>query len=400
VRLVAYVGCYGTAAAKGGGGIHVFDVTADGSQLMEVSRVHEPLEAGYLAYAPSMGTLYAVDERKTDGRGPVDPVASVHAFAINKRDGSLLKLNSQLAPGPRPTFLSIQESKRVVVTANHGDFEHVERVVRNDAGEWISEYLYDDSTVILYEIEADGRLGKIRDIKVLAGHGQDPNSSPQAGGHAQASAHAHCAVIDPTGRYVIVCDKGTDRIYVFLLETKLELVSTYQFAAEIGPRHIAFDPVSGRAFVTCEFSSELASFDFDVLSGDLRLLDKQSTVARTYAGTNEPAEVRVHPNGKLVYVNNRGEDTVVWFRIGQHGQLDRLGQVSISKSIHPGVAARSFTFDPTGSFVLVADRSANLIRSYSVNTEDGSLRPLTEAYVLDPAFIAFAQLPVSSELHS
>jgi 6-phosphogluconolactonase len=374
----------------------VFEVNSDGSRLTEVSRVHEPLEAGYLVYAPSMGTLYAVDERKTDGRGPVEPAASVHAFAIDKRDGSLLRLNSRLAPGAKPTFLSIEESKRVVVTANHGDFDHIERVVRNDAGEWTSEFLYDDSTVILYEVEADGRLGKIRDVKVLAGHGRDPNRSPQAGGHAQASAHAHCAVIDPTGRYVIVCDKGTDRIFVFQLGTELELVSTYTFAEEIGPRHIAFDPTTGRAFVTCEFSSELASFDFDTSSGELRLLDKQSTVERTYAGPNEPAEVRVHPNGKLVYVNNRGEDTVAWFRIGQQGQLNRLGQVSISKSLHPGVAARSFTFDPSGAFVLLADRPANLIRSYAVNAEDGSLRPLTEAHVFDPAFIAFAQLPVNS----
>jgi 6-phosphogluconolactonase len=369
----------------------VLDVSSDGRDLALLSHADEPKQAGYLAYAPSWGTLYTVDERKTDGRGPVQPAARVHAFAADQRDGSLTWLNLQLAPGPYPTFLSVDESKRIAVSANHGSFDHVERVVQTAGGEWTTEYVY-DSTVIVYDVEADGRLGTIRDVRVLTGHGKDPNSSPQAGGHGQASAHAHCAVIDPSGRYLVVCDKATDQILVFRLGARLEIASTYELPEETGPRHVAFDPASGRAFVTFEFSSELASFDFDVTSGELRLLDQQSTVERTYAGPNEPAEVRVHPDGAFVYVNNRGEDSVAWFRIGSGGELSRLGHVPLAKSIHPGLAARNFTFDPTGSFVLVADRPVDLIRSYAVNRQDGSLHPLAEASVPNPAFVAFAEL--------
>lgn len=390
-RLVAYVGSY-SGSAPGGGGIYVFDVSSDGHRLRALGRVDEPKEAGYLVYAPSWGRLYTVDERKTDGRGPVEPAARVHSFAVDQHDGSLTWLNSQLSPGPNPTFLSVDESKRVLVTANHGGFDHVEHVARTPDGGWTVEYLYDDSTVVLYELEPDGRLGEIRDVHVLSGHGRDPNGSEQAGGHGQASAHAHCAVIDPSGGYVLVGDKGTDQILVFRLGTNLQVASTYQFPEETGPRHIAFDSYAGRAFVTCEFSSELASFAFDVSSGNLRLLDKQSTVERAYQGPNEPAEVRVHPNGKLVYVNNRGEDSVAWFRVGHNGDLSRLGHVPISKSIHPGLAARSFAFDPSGSFLLIADRPANLVRSYAVNDEDGNLHPLTEVTVPNPAFVVFAEL--------
>jgi 6-phosphogluconolactonase len=301
---------------------------------------------------------------------------------------------AQFAAGarPRPTFLSVDEAKRVLVTANHGDFDDVEHMVRAGDGRWAVEYLYDDSTVVMYEVEPDGRLGEIRDVQVLSGHGPDPNSSPQAGGHGQASAHAHCAVFDPSGDYVLVGDEGTDQILVFGLGARLDPVSVFQFPEQTGPRHIAFDLVSGHAFVTCEFSSELASMTFDASSGKLRLLDKQPTVERTYQGPNEPAEVRVHPNGRLVYVNNRGEDSVTWFRAGPDGELSRLGRVSISRSVHPGLAARSFAFDPSGSFLLVADRPANLIRSCAVDTETGDLRPRAEVAVSNPAFIVFAEL--------
>lgn len=390
-RLLALVGSYENSPNPHGGGVFVLDVSSDGSQLTIIDQVDQPKMAGYLIYAPSLGTLYAVDERKTDGRGPVGPAARVHAFAVDQRDGNLTWLNSHLAPGPFPTFLSIDEVKRVVVSANHGSFDHVERVTQTADGGWTTKYIYDDSTVVLYEIESDGRLGKIRDVHILTGHGKDPNNSPQAGGHGQASAHAHCAVIDPSGQYVVVCDKATDQILVFRLGDKLEIVSTYRLPDETGPRHVAFDPASGRAFVTFEFSSEIAAFDFDDSLGELRLIDQQSTVEQTYQGPNEPAEVRVHPNGAFVYVNNRGEDSVAWFRIGFGGELSRLGHVPIAKSIHPGLAARNFTFDPTGSFVLVADRPANLIRSYGVNAENGSLTPLTDISVPNPAFIVFVE---------
>jgi 6-phosphogluconolactonase len=391
-RLIAFVGSYSNPSNPDAGGIDVFEISRDGQALTALSRVSEPKEAGYLVYAPTMRTLYAVDERKSDGRGPVQPAARVHAFAVDQRDGRLSWLNSRLAPGPRPTFLSVNEYQRVLVSANHGDFEHVERVVRTPEGKWTVEYVYDDSTVLLYDLEQGGHIGELRDVKVLAGHGKDPNFSPQAGGHAQASAHAHCAVFDPSGRYVLVCDKGTDQILVYAPGSALQLVSTYRFPVTTGPRHIAFDSSSSIAFVTCEFASNLASFAFDAACGELSILDQVRTTEPSYDGVNEPAEVRVHPSGRFVYVNNRGEDSIAWFRIDNTGKLTRLGHVSIARSIHPGLAARSFALDPTGSFMLVADRPANLVRSYSVDGATGELAPLAEVPVLEPAFVSFAEL--------
>ncbi|MER6224884.1 lactonase family protein [Streptomyces sp900105755] len=390
-RLIAFVGGYGSPADADAGGITVLAVSPDGGELTPLSRVTEPREAGYLAYSPSTRTLYAVDERKNDGRGPVQPPASVHALSVSARDGRLTWLNSRPAPGPRPTYLALDERRSVLVSANHGDFDHVEHVFRADDGTWTVGYLYDDSTVLLYGLEPDGRIGELRDVRVLPGQGPDPNSSPQAGGHAQSSAHAHCAVIDPSGRYVLVADKGTDRILVHALGDTLDLVHTYTCPPETGPRHIAFDPLSDRAYVTCEFSSGLASFAFDRESGRLRRLDQVPTVAPDHRGLNEPAEVRVHPNGRFVYVNNRGEDSVAWFRVADDGTLTRAGDVRIARSLHPGVAARSFTFDPSGTFLLVADRPADLVRSYAVDGHDGALSPLTETRVPQPAFIVFAE---------
>ncbi len=389
--LIAYVGSYGAAPGALGGGIYALRVAHQGRDLVQIFHEREPKDAGYLVYAAQSRMLYAVDERKTDGRGPVNPPASVQAFRV-MADGALVWRNTVRAFGPRPCHLSHDGTQNMVFSANHGDFQHVERVVKKPDGGFDVEYVYDDSTLTMYRVEADGALGEVADIHVFEGHGKDPNGSPQNGGHAQASPHVHCAVMAPDGRFVIACDKGTDKIHVFRLEERLEIAHTHQMPAETAPRHAAFCPQTGRLFVSCELSSEIASFDFDPDTGTLTPLDRQSSVDRAYEGVNEPAEIRIHPNGRFAYVNNRGEDSLAWFEIGGDGKLARLGHVLLAKSVHPGLAARSFAFSPSGDFMLLADRPAHRVRSYAVDGQSGAVSQMAEFSVPDPAFICFAEL--------
>lgn len=388
-RLFAFVGAYAAGPADGRGGVTVVEVAPDGSSLAVSSHAEEPKEAGYLAYAPATRTLYAVDERKTDGRGPVNPRAAVHALRVDPGSGELSPVNSMVAPAPRPTYLSVDAATGSLLCANHGDFEHVEQVRRGSDGSWSVEYLYDDSSVILFGLHGDGSIAGIRDLVVFDGHGPDPNTSPQNGGHAQASSHAHCAVLDPSGRYVVVCDKGTDLITVFEIGMTLSVRHRLQVPPSSGPRHLVFSQDGERAYATFEFSSELASFAFDSGSGRLTLLDRVSTVEGEVQ--NEPADVRIAPASGLVYVNNRGEDSLAWFSAGVEGRLTRVGAVPLARSVHPGLAARSFSFDPEGRFVLVADRPANLVRSYRVSAE-GILDPIAELSIPDPAFVLIVDL--------
>jgi 6-phosphogluconolactonase len=390
-RLMAYVGCNHVANFVGGG-ISVFEVSEDGSSIKLTSSVKDmPKRAGYLTYAPKAKVLYAVDERKTDGRGPKLPAATVMSFRVNPESGQLTFLNSQPALGAMPASITVFEEKKLLFTANHGFFDHVIKVVETADGKWVNKFEYDDSTVVQYGIAEDGSIGEAQDVHVLTGHGTDPNSSPQGGGHAQASPHAHIVVVDPSRKFLVVCEKAGERVYVYRIGGKrLELASIYQCPAGTGPRHCAFDK-KGRMFMTCEFSSELWSFDFDTSTGILKFIDKQSTLSG-FKGRNEPATLQIHPNGRFVYMNNRGEDTIVWFSISPDGHLKKAGQVSVSKSADPAGATRCMTLSPSGAFLLVPDRPADVIRSYAVDANDGSLKAMTEVPIPNPVFILFVEL--------
>ena len=312
-KLIVYVGCNHVANFEGGG-ISAFEVSEGGSKLNLISSVDKPKRAGFLSYAPTVKVLYAVDERKTDGRGPVKPAANISAWKINPQSGELTFLNSQPTVGANPASVTVSEDKKLLFTANHGFFDHVIKAVETADGKWVEKFEYDDSTVVQYGLEADGSIGEVQDVCVLTGHGTDPNDSPQGGGHAQASPHAHIVVVDPSGKFLVACDKAGERIYVFRIGNKLDIASIYQCPPGTGPRHAAFDK-KGRIFMTCEFSSELWSFDFDSETGVLKFIDKQSTITPGFTRRNEPATLQILPNGKFVYMNNRGEDTIVWFSI-------------------------------------------------------------------------------------
>jgi len=390
-KLIAYVGCNHVANFEGGG-ISVFEVSEDGSSLTLISSVKDkPKRAGYLTYAPKAKVLYSVDERKTDGRGPIKPASCVLSFKVDPESGQLTFLNSQRTVGAMPASVAVHEDKKLLFTANHAFFDHVVKAVETADGRWVEKFEYDDSTVVQYGLAEDGSIGDVQDVFVFTGHGIDPwAESPQGGGHAPASPHAHIVVVDPSGKYLVVCEKAVERVYVFRIGSRLELASVYQCPLGTGPRHAAFDK-KGRMFMTCEFASELWSFDFDASSGALRFIDKQSTLSG-FKGRNEPATLQIHPNGRFVYMNNRGEDTIVWFSISPDGHLKKAGKVSVSKSPDPKDATRAMTLSPSGAFLLVPDRPADVLRSYAVDPNDGSLKVLKEVQIQNPVFIQFVEL--------
>jgi len=392
--LVAFVGSYDDG---GEGGIRAFAVSPDGLALTQIASTSEPADAGYLVFDDSHSVLYSVNERKSDGRTSVHPPAGVHAHAVDPNTAALSVLSTHTVPGSFPSYLSLDTATGLVFSTSHGALgEHAQVVRRAPDGTWTVDFVYDDSTVVAWTTSNDGAIAAIGDVQVLTGHGVDPNSSPQAGGHAQAGPHAHCVVVEPSRQYVVVADKGTDQIIVYRIGLPLVEVSRLQLDAETGPRHLVFAADGTTAYATLEFSSELASFTFDPSTGRLGLIGRVPTTAPGHSGLNEPADLRLHPNGDFVYVNNRGEDSLAWFRISDAGAMTRIGHVALAKSLHPGVAARSFTFDPTGSFILLADRPANLVRTFAVDGRTGTATQVATTSVPSPAFIEMSTLPLAS----
>ena len=89
-----------------------------------------------------------------------------------------------------------------------------------------------------------------------------------------------------------------------------------------------------------------------------------------FQGKNAPAEVKVHPTGKYVWITNRGHESLAGFAIDNAGKLTALGQTPTEKM------PRSFDIEPDGRFLLSAGQGSGKLAVYQIDVETGKLTPL------------------------
>ncbi len=387
-QLYAYIGSWtqGPFGVGGGGGIHVFSVDMSDGSLTLVNRTgpeFDNLNAGYLCISPNRRYLYSTNEVK-NLNGQSGAGGGVLSFAINPDNGSLTHLNTQPSMGVNPAYITIDATGTRVLAANHGNYDPVVTVImRNGVPE--IEKVFDDGTVSMFPVRPDGTLEPASDVAVLARtNGVDPIS--------QQSPHAHSVNFDPSNRFVIVCDKGADRLYVYRVDSESRTFSdgkTFSTAPGISPRHSAFHPRLPYVFIINERESSLSSFHFDSDTGDVSLIQTVPTIPTGFAERNTPADIRVHPNGKFVYGSNRGHDSIAIFSIDEAtGRMTSVGIVPTQ-----GSTPRAFNFDPSGEYLFAANQGSNDVVTFAVDPDNSTLTPTgAKAEVLKPACVKFVTL--------
>jgi len=360
-RLMAYVGTY-TSPLKNmkatqvdlppgnGRGIHWFEVDRASGALTPAGVYEMGTSPSCLAFNADKTRLYSGNETERVGD---NESGTVSAFAI-ENDGSLKLLNSVSSGGKGPAHLSVHPSGQFVLVAN-----------------------YFGGSVAVLPIQPDGSLGEAKEVKKDAGKigptkaSNAPPGSFAISGHDQT--HAHMIEADPSGKFVIHVDLGLDQILVWKFDADKGTLT----AAETpfislppgdGPRHFAFHP-NGRWFYSIqEEGATVVLFDFDAQTGRLTSRQTISSLPPGYAGSNFCSEITVSADGKFVYAGNRLHDSIGIFAIGADGTL-----TFVTEEWTHGDYPRSFTFDPTNSFLYCCNQRADHIAVFRVDKSSGKL---------------------------
>ena len=351
--LFAYVGAFTTPERKGrGDGINVYRMDPSSGAWAHVQLVPNIINPSFLALDREQRFLYSV-------HADLDEVS---AYAIDKQTGQLTPLNRQSCGGKNPVHLAIDPTNRFIVTANYG------------AG-----------SVGVVPIEKDGTLGTRTDLAMLPGE-PGPNRKEQA------SSHPHNCPFDPAGHFILVPDKGLDRVFSFKLDSasgKLTpadppFVATREGA---GPRHIAFHPSLPFAYVIDELDSTMTTYRYDPARGALQAVQVVPTIAPSFTGNNTGAEVAVAPSGRFVYGSNRGHDSIVIYAVDHvAGTLTPVGWEPTE-----GKTPRFFGLDPAANFLYAANQDTDTIVTFRVNKTSGKLAPTGQVVkVGSPVTIVFA----------
>jgi 6-phosphogluconolactonase len=102
-------------------------------------------------------------------------------------------------------------------------------------------------------------------------------------------------------------------------------------------------------------------------------------------GDSYCADIHLSKDGKFLYGSNRGENTIVTFKVGDDGLLTLSGHTSCG-----GDWPRNFVIDPTGKFILVGNQKSDSVSVFRIDRETGlPSRPVASAAVKMPACLKF-----------
>jgi len=333
--MYAYVGSRTTRERNARGeGISVFKVDPERGTLQLVDIEKGLVNPSFLALSRDGNFLYTVHGDESE----------VSAFKVDRQSGRLTFLNRQSTQGKNPVHLALDPSGHYLVISNHIG-----------------------ASLAVVPVNADGSLAPLTQLVKLEG---------PIGPHRveQKQAKPHFNPFDPSGRFVLVPDKGLDRVFSFRFEQGQLVPAAVPFAVAretSGPRHLAFHPKAPLAYVVNELDSTVTAYRFNAGTAELSAFQLISALPDSFTGNSRASEIEIDAKGRFLYASNRGYDSVAVFAIdAETGRLSFSGAQPTS-----GKTPRFFALAPNGRFMFALNEDSDSIVTLAVDPASGALKP-------------------------
>jgi len=395
MTTTVYFGC-GTQAGDGerAQGIFVYHMEAETGQLTAVQAVESGPNPTFLTMSADRRFLFAVNETGDGGAS---------SFEVDRETGRLSFINRVKVGGDSPCYISLDPSGQWLLAANYSSGSLSVLPVGSDGrlGERLQVVRHEGSSAETQRrlVSRDER-GLLAEIQ-LPGAGQPLTAGVRP--ERQERAHAHSILFGPSMKYALAADLGQDRLWVYRqaedgrlaalgsgktwteygwigvdpgLAEQSELAEKYgkpqsgrSLEPGSGPRHLAFHASGRFVYVSNELASTVTVFGWESETGALSPLQNLSTLPEGYEGKNDVAHLALSPDGRFLYVSNRGHDSLAAFAVnGENGRLEPAGHYSTQ-----GDWPRNFGVTPDGRFVLAANQQSDSVVVLRVDRLTGAL---------------------------
>ena len=348
-----------------GFGIYTYNSANGDLELLE-SGVLGNISVGATCVNAQHTVLYCTHEFMTQPDYFKGGGGLIYSLAIDQRTGELNEINHQPSYGSLPSYPAIDATGRYLIVTNYTGGTPITKPVKDPPGNYRIVVEYDVAAVVLFRLDADGSITDPCDMFERTGSGPGPE---------QTHSRFHSVMRSPLANLFLVCDWGSDRIYMFRINAqsaKLEVCGDgpYQSIPGSKPRYSAFHPTQPYVFVNHEGKTVISAFRYDV-SGHLRFLGATGVLPSraTPDPTAAQSDIRIHPSGQFVYTVIRGEKSFVSvLSVGPStGELSLLQTYELE-----GGGPRGCAVSPDGRFLYVALTSIHKVVQLAIGA-DGKL---------------------------
>lgn len=312
------------------GGVRAARFNQTTGALAMIGTVMENPRPSWALRHPRLPLLYVnEDVRESAGK--------VHVLRIDPATGRLDPLATVEAGGKGNTHMTTDRAARTLLSAN-----------------------FTSGSLTTLALGRDGKPGSLISTTMLTGSGPHPR---------QKSSHSHGVYLDAAERWALVCDLGADRVWTIPFDRQTgqlgacdpAAASHYVAPPGSGPRHGAWHPGGRHFYLVNELSATISTLGWNPAAATLTKLQELSTDAPGFAGNRSAAEVVVTPDGRFVYVSNRGDHAIAVYAVNRaNGTLSLL-----QRAPAVGTFPWHMVMHRSGRWLLVANRdtdSINLLR--------------------------------------
>jgi 6-phosphogluconolactonase (cycloisomerase 2 family) len=276
------------------------------------------------------------------------------SFERNPEDNSMTLIDQKKSGGDHPCHISISPNEDYVILGN-----------------------YTGGSLSVFKVSSDGMLSHAQTIQ---------HKGKSVNRDRQLSSHVHSTTFDPEGKRVLVADLGTDKIYVYDFDPSqtepLKLAGEFPVTPGDGPRHLTFSADGREVLVVQEMAAVMEVFSYE--NGVLTPKQRLSLLSEGFEGKVGAAEIRLSPDGKQVYVSNRGDANT----ISVFGKRPSGEYVPVQNIASGGLMPRNFNLTSDGKYLLVAHQASNDIVIFERDSFTGKLtQTLWKAELNKPVYL-------------
>ena len=348
IRL--FTGTYTEGTQKG---LFIFDLDAEAGTFKLLSGNDAGPNPSYFCFSKKNGFIYAANE-VGDFNGVKG--GGVTALDYDAKTGVAKKIGELAVPNGGPAYIAISPGDDYLFLAN-----------------------YSGGSVAVVRLNEKGIPVSVTDIIIYKGE-------------EGTESHAHMVSFDPSGKRVYVTDLGLDRIVIYDFDAekgKLNQIPNgiARLAKGAGPRHFVFNTDGSKMYVINELNSTITFFNVN-MNGELQELQTVSTLREGFKGKSYCADIHLGKNDEFLYGSNRGENTIVTYKVAPDGKLTLAGHTTCG-----GDWPRNFVIDPSGKYLLAGNQNSGNISMFCIDEKTGlPVVPSKDYKIASPVCLKFSEL--------